>query len=178
MQKFVARLAMAAAVTVVAMPVPVLAQVSDTALADLAAAAVRRYVHFSIFDDVNIAVNDRTVTLTGRVTMPFKRDEIATRVGGIDGLRGLVNEIRVLPASAYDAKLRVAVAKAIYGHPSFWHYGAMVNPPIHIVVEGGRVTLTGRVATDVERMLANALAQVEGAISVSNSLKLDKNQVN
>lgn len=162
----------------VTLPVTALAQVSDGLLEDLAAKAVRGYVHFSIFDDVNVVVSDRAITLTGRVTMPFKRDEIGARVGRIDGVRTLVNDIKVLPVSNYDAKLRVKIAQAIYSHPTFWQYAAMVNPPIHIVVEGGRVTLTGRVHSEVDRMLAYALAQVEGALSVKNELKLDKNQIN
>ena len=31
----------------------------------------------------------------------------------------------------------------------------MANPPIHIIVEDGRVTLTGVVNSNVERMLAD-----------------------
>jgi hyperosmotically inducible protein len=169
---------MAWVVTVVLMAVTAVAQVSEGLLADRAAAAVLDYVHFSIFDDVNVMVTDRTITLTGRVTMPFKRDEIAARVGRIDGGRVLVNEIKVLPASSYDAKLRVKVAQAIYSHPSFWQYAAMAHPPIHIIVEGGRVTLTGRVRSDADRVLAYALAQVEGSLTIKNELKLDRNQIN
>jgi hyperosmotically inducible protein len=86
----------------------------------------------------------------------------------------VANDIRVLPVSNYDADLRVRVAQAIYGNPSFWRYAAMPTPPIHIVIEGGRVTLTGRVNGETERMLAYALAQVPGAFSVKNDLKLDR----
>ena len=38
--------------------------------------SVNRYPQFSIFDDVNATVKDGVVTLTGEVTMPYKRDEI------------------------------------------------------------------------------------------------------
>jgi hyperosmotically inducible protein len=169
---------MAMVVSVVFMAATAVAQAPEGLLADRAAAAVQGYVHFSIFDDVNITVTDHAITLTGRVTMPFKRDEIAARVGRIDGGRVVINEIKVLPASSYDAKLRVRIAQAIYSHPSFWQYAAMAHPPIHIIVEGGRVTLTGRAQTDADRMLAYALAQVEGVLSIKNDLKLDKNQIN
>jgi osmotically-inducible protein OsmY len=49
----------------------------------------------------------------------------------------------------------------------------MPNPPIHIVVERGRVTLTGVVNSEVDRMLARSLAQFSGALSVTNELKTD-----
>lgn len=149
-------------------------QVGDADLAVLVADSVRGYVHFSIFDDVNIAVTGRAVTLTGRVTMPFKRDDIGARVSKIDGVRAVVNEIGVLPVSPIDQNLRVKIARAIYGHPAFWHYASMASPPIHIIVERGRITLTGRVNSQVERMLAYSLAQVDGSLGVTNQLKLDK----
>ena len=49
----------------------------------------------------------------------------------------------------------------------------MVNPPIHVVVEHGRVTLTGVVNSEVDRMLARSLATQFGAFSVTNNLKTD-----
>jgi len=162
------------ALALAAAPARAAAQIGDADLAALVSHSVRGYVHFSIFDDVSVAVTARSVTLTGRVTMPFKRDDLGTRVSKIDGVRAVVNEIGVLPVSQTDQKLRVALARAIYGHPSFWQYASMASPPIHIVVERGRVTLTGRVNSDVERMLAYSLAQVDGALSVTNQLKLDK----
>src|SRR5215217_8010361 len=48
------------------------------------AASVQRYAQFTIFDDVSAEVKDGVVTLTGRVTMPFKRDDIARRVARVD----------------------------------------------------------------------------------------------
>jgi osmotically-inducible protein OsmY len=147
----------------------------DERLVEAIAATVQHDVNFSIFDDVNASVIDRAVTLTGRVTMPFKRDDIGKRVAKIDGVRSVVNDIQVLPVSGRDAELRVRIARAIYSHPAFWHDAAMVNPPIHIVVEHAHVTLTGCVNSQVERMLAYALAQVDGALDVKNALRLDRN---
>jgi osmotically-inducible protein OsmY len=151
------------------------AQSSDHDLLRQAMSAVRGYTQLTIFDDVNVAVSDRAVTLTGRVTMPYKRNEIGTRVSKIDGVRDLVNDIQVLPVSIEDSRLRQRVAQAIYGNSTFWQYASMVNPPIHIVVERSRVTLTGCVSSEVERMLAYALAtQVNGALGVTNELKVDR----
>jgi hyperosmotically inducible protein len=134
---------------------------------------VLRYAYFTIFDDVNASVDNGVVTLTGKVTMPFKSTEIQKRVAKVDGVTQVVNKIQVLPVSMFDDGLRYQIARAIYGNPSFWNYAAMVNPPIHIIVENGRVTLTGVVNSNVERMLARSIATQFDALSVKNDLKTD-----
>jgi hyperosmotically inducible periplasmic protein len=113
------------------------------------------------------------VTLTGKVTMPFKRDEIEKRVAKVNGVKTVRDDLGVLPVSTFDDQLRVRIARLIYGNPNFWNYGIMPNPPVHILVEHGRVTLTGVVNSEVDRMLARSLASQTGALSVSNELKTD-----
>ena len=88
-------------------------------------------------------------------------------------MSGVQNDITVLPVSPFDDELRYRISRAIYGNSAFWHYAAMANPPIHIVVENGRVTLSGVVQSNVERMLARSLATSFGAFSVKNELKTD-----
>jgi len=134
---------------------------------------VNTYSRFTIFDDVNISAENGLVTLTGKVTMPYKKNDIARRVGDVQGVREVMNQIEVLPVSPFDEELRLRIARAIYGNPSFWNYAAMANPPIHIVVEHGHVTLTGVVRSNVERMLARSLATGWGELSVTNSLRTD-----
>ena len=150
------------------------AQPADAALTEQAASAVRRYTYFSIFDDVNVSVTDRAVTLTGVVTMPFKREDLTKQLSKLDGVRSVNNELRVLPVSNYDSDLRMKIAQAIYGHPAFWKYAQMASPPIHIIVENGQVTLTGRVNGANERALACAIAHVPGAFKVTDNLKVDQ----
>ena len=134
---------------------------------------MRSYPSFTIFDDVDVDVNDGVVTLSGHVTMAHKRADIETRVQRVSGVQGVHNGIKVLPASKPDSDLRYRVARAIYGDPRFFHYASMANPPIHIVVENGRVTLTGVVASEVERVLARSLASGHGAFSVTSELRTD-----
>ena len=134
---------------------------------------VLTYPQFSIFDSVHMQVDSGVVTLTGKVTMPFKKNDLEKRIGKIDGVRGLRNDIGVLPVSQFDDDLRHRVSRAIYTNPSFWNYAAMANPPIHIIVEGGHVTLAGVVNSNVERMLARSLATGLGELSVTNALKTD-----
>jgi len=135
--------------------------------------SVERYTQFTIFDDVNASVNDGVVTLTGKVTMPYKSSDIEKRAAKIAGVKSVRNEIEVLPVSQFDDELRYRIASSIYNNSNFWNYAIMPNPPIHIVVEHGRVTLTGVVQSEVDRMLARSLATQFGALSVTNALKTD-----
>jgi len=137
------------------------------------ATTVQRYAYFTIFDDVGASVKDGVVTLTGSVTMPFKKDEIEKRVAKVAGVAGVTDRIAVLPVSPFDDQLRARIARGIYGNANFWNYAIMPNPPIHIVVAHGRVTLTGVVGSDVDRMLARSIASQSGALSVTCDLKTD-----
>jgi hyperosmotically inducible protein len=137
------------------------------------ATSVDRYTRFTIFDDVSATVKDGVVTLTGKVTMPFKKDDIDKRVAKVDGVKAVRDEIGVLPVSQFDDQLRWRIARAIYGNANFWNYSIMPNPPIHIIVEHGRVTLTGVVNSEVDKMLARSLATQFGALSVTSDLKTD-----
>ena len=140
---------------------------------DNVAAAVNAYPHFSIFDDVAASVDEGVVTLTGKVTMGYKRDELEKRVAGIAGVRQVIDQLTVLPVSGFDDDLRQRIARAIYGNSNFWNYAILANPPIHIVVDRSHVTLTGVVRSEVDRRLAQALATQFGALSVTNALKTD-----
>lgn len=134
---------------------------------------VLRYPQFTIFDSVNAQVDDGVVTLSGKVTMPYKRNDIEKRIAGIAGVTQVNNEITVLPVSQFDDELRFRISRAIYGNSNFWRYASMVNPPIHIIVERGRVTLEGVVNSEVDRMLARSIASNFLAFDVKNELKTD-----
>jgi hyperosmotically inducible protein len=138
--------------------------VSDTVL---------RYTRFTIFDDVSASIDQGVITLRGKVTMPFKRDDIENRVARVPGVTRVDNSITVLPVSIFDDELRFRIARAIYGNSAFWQYATMTNPPIHVIVEGGRVTLTGVVNNNVERMMARSLASGSGGFSFTSELKTD-----
>jgi hyperosmotically inducible periplasmic protein len=144
---------------------------TDALLTERAVQSLQQYGPFGIFDDVNISVQDRVVTLSGQVTQEGKKTDIGKRIASLDGVRQLINELEVLPASMKDEDLRRRVARAIYNHPSFWRYASMAQPPVHIIVEDGRIKLTGRVSSEIDRSLASALARVPGAFEVTNELR-------
>lgn len=159
--------------TIAAADVPAPAERKDFQIMKDVLTAVDRYTQFTIFDDVSAGVKAGVVTLTGKVTMPYKRGDIASRVAKIAGVKAVHDDMVVLPVSQFDDQLRLRIARSIYGNSNFWNYGIMPNPPIHIVVEHGRVTLTGVVQSDVERLLARSLATQFGALSVTNLLRTD-----
>ncbi len=134
---------------------------------------VLRYSRFTIFDSIHAQVSEGVVTLSGKVTMPFKREDIARRVARVEGVDDVRNEVTVLPVSQFDDELRFRIARAIYRNPHFWRYGAMVNPPVHIIVENSHVTLEGVVRSNLDRLLARSIASSFGAFSVTNDLKTD-----
>ena len=134
---------------------------------------VLQYPHYTVFDSVSVQINDGAVTLIGKVTMPYKRNEIERRVAGVAGIRQVINRIDVLPVSKGDDDLRLAIARAIYGHPTFRPYASMVNPPIHIIVERNRVTLEGVVNDEAERLLARSIARTFDAFGVTDLLKTE-----
>jgi hyperosmotically inducible protein len=135
------------------------------------ATAITHYTQFTVFDNVDVVVKDGLVTLTGDVTMPYKREDLEKRVAKVDGVRQVRNQIKVLPVSQSDDRLRYRIARAIYDNPNFWNYAIGPNPPIHIIVQHGRVTLTGVVNNDADRLIARSLAHQFPAMSVKNELK-------
>jgi hypothetical protein len=124
---------------------------------------VLTYAQFSIFDSVHMQVSDGLVTLTGKVTMPYKKSDLQKRIAKIDGVHQVINQIAVLPVSTFDDDLRFRIARAIYGNSNFWNYGSMASPADPIIVENGHVTLDGVVNSNTDRMLARSIASSFGA---------------
>ena len=89
------------------------------------ASSVDRYTQFTIFDDVSASVKDGVVTLTGKVTMPYKRSDIEKRVAKVNGVVSVRDQITVLPVSQFDDELRYRIARSIYGNSNFWNYAIM-----------------------------------------------------
>jgi hyperosmotically inducible protein len=132
--------------------------------------------YYSIFDNLVFRVDGSTVTLMGNVTRPVLKDDAERVVKKIEGVENVKNEINVLPLSPFDDRIRFAAFRAIYGTPALNRYAHQAMPPIHIIVENGRITLEGIVANEFDRNLAYTKALgVHGAFSVTNNLKVEHN---
>lgn len=168
------RRTLAAAAVVLALSAPVFAADSDNLqLFRAVQKQVLQYNHFTIFDNVNVQVDNGAVKLTGKVTMPFKIDDIESRVRKVPGVQRVVNQLEVLPVSQFDDELRLDIANAIYSNPAFRSFASMVNPPIHIIVDRGHVTLDGVVLNEVDRAIARSIAAGFPSFSFKNELKTE-----
>jgi hyperosmotically inducible periplasmic protein len=131
--------------------------------------------YFGVFDNLEFQVNGDTVILSGQVTRPTLQKDAERVVSRIEGVTKVVNNIEVLPLSPFDNQIRLAAYRQIYGFGPLTRYKWGPVPPIHIIVKNGNITLTGIVANETDKNIANIRANgVSGAFSVSNDLRIDK----
>ena len=131
---------------------------------------------YDVFDWLEGDVRpDGTVILRGETIHPTLKSEAEKRVGKIESVSKVVNELRVLPVSPMDDNIRVAVYRSLFKFDSpLMRYGLRAVPPIHILVENGRVTLKGIVANQMDRQLAEVAArQVPNTFDVKNELQVE-----
>ena len=129
--------------------------------------------YYSIFDNLEYKVDNGVVTLSGEVTRPILKSDAENSVKKIPGVVQVVNNIRVLPVSSFDNRIRVAEYRAIFRSGSMYRYAMGANPSIHIIVENGHVTLKGVVANQADKSQAYIFANgVPGVFSVTNELRV------
>jgi len=130
--------------------------------------------YYNIFDDLGYTVNDNgVVTLYGDVTQPILKSDAEHAVKKIDGVTQVVNDIRVLPLSPMDHRIRLAEYRAIFGFGSLYRYAMGANPSIHILVDNGHVRLVGVVDNEADKNMAYIRANgVPGVFSVTNDLRV------
>ena len=147
--------------------------VPDTELAQKVADRLRydRVDQGIMFNNFSLAVKDGIVTVSGTaLNEPNKASALAV-VAGTPGVKGVVDNIQVQPASINDDRLRVEVARAIYGSPTLQRYANDPEAPIRIVVVNGHVTLAGVVDNQADKALALSQARsVPGVFSVDDKL--------
>jgi hyperosmotically inducible periplasmic protein len=114
--------------------------------------------YYGVFDNLAYRVDGGTVTLLGQVTRPTLKSDAGSVVKQIEGVDKVDNQIQVLPLSSMDDRSRLAVYRAIYGHPGLDRYALQAVPPIHIIVDSGKVTLEGVVSTQADKDMANIRA--------------------
>lgn len=133
--------------------------------------------YYGVFDNLTYRVDGGAVTLMGQVTRPTLKSDAGNAVKGIEGVERVDNKIEVLPLSPMDDRLRQGVYRAIYGQPGLDRYAMQAVPPIHIIVDKGKVTLEGVVANQADKDMAGVRANtVSGVFSVANNLRLDSDK--
>ena len=147
--------------------------VTPRQILDKARHEVLTYYGYGIFDNIQLAAEGDTLTVSGQVTDPFKKRDLGNILAQVRGVAALQNNLEVLPVSSFDDNLRLRLARAIYGTNGFHIYGVQANPPIHIIVKNGNVTLEGAVGSKMDRTMAEMSARSVGlSFSVTNNLKI------
>ncbi|HUK25234.1 MAG TPA: BON domain-containing protein [Terriglobales bacterium] len=153
------------------------AVVSDAALASQLGRKLYydRIGYDNLFNYVTASVQDGVVTLDG-VTMSYPaRDSAEDLVNRMPGVKDVVSNISVAPASNFDDRIRLQAARVIYRDPVLSRYAMDPARPIRIVVENGHLTLYGTVENKMDKDVAGIRArQVFGVFSVQNDLQVAK----
>ena len=131
--------------------------------------------YYGVFDNLVFRVQGYNVELSGQVTRPTLKSDAEKAVKGIEGVEKVINNIEVLPLSGNDDQIRLAVYRAIYGHPALNRYALQAVPSIHIIVKNGNATLEGAAASEADKNIANVQARgVSGVFNVTNNLRVEK----
>jgi len=148
---------------------------ADAAIVKKVTHEIRMYPRYSIFDNIGFFVDEGRVELLGEVSEPFKKADLGRIVQRVPGVTSISNELKVLPLSPMDNRLRLQVARAIYRDPVLSPYSLQAVPPIHIIVDNGHVTLEGVVRTDLEKNVAGLRAAAAGLSfgQVTNNLRVE-----
>jgi osmotically-inducible protein OsmY len=146
----------------------------DGALARDVARAVQRYTYYTIWDQIEGRVTDGAVSLSGLVTPDRdKIGEIFERVAKVKGVQDVHSEILRLPLSQRYRKLRQALAYRVFRSEHFERFYSMTNPPFHIIVDSGVVTLVGQAQSMVEaHEIQRIVVQTQGVSRVENQLQI------
>lgn len=129
----------------------------------------------STFDYFALGVKDGVVTVEGQDRTGVGRDEALADIYRQPGVKDVVENIGIEPASIFDDGLRVRAARAIYRDPVLSKYAIDPAKPIRIIVTNGHVTLYGAVESSMDKQVAGLRAnQLFGAFSVENKLVVEK----
>jgi hyperosmotically inducible protein len=145
------------------------------------AAKLERKLHYdrigydNQFNFVDVAVNNGVATLNGETRTDVGRDSALSLANNMPGVKDVVDRIKVSPVSGFDDRIRISALRAIYRDPVLGRYASDPAKPIRIVVDNGKLSLYGTVATTMDKQIAGIRAnQVFGVFSVQNNLEVVK----
>ena len=142
-------------------------------LAEEVGRAVQRYPHYQMWDLIEGRVNEGTVTLFGKVTPERdKASELFERIAKIRGVQDVQVNFDVLPSTRSDDRLRYSIARQLFSNAHFERFSTMSNPPFHIIIDNGHVTLVGYVPSQIEKLeMQRIVGQTQGVLRVENQLQ-------
>lgn len=124
-----------------------------------------------VFNNLTLSVENGVATVAGKVRDYPDRDSAIAIVETTPGVKDVIDEIEVAPTSINDDRLRIALARSIYGNSALQKYAVDPQAPIRIVVENGNVELHGVVTNQLDKQVAYTQASsVPGVFSVKNNI--------
>jgi hyperosmotically inducible protein len=136
---------------------------------------LRMLPRYTVFDDLKYRIDGDRVILEGSVTNPTLKSDAENVVKRLEAVSGVTNNIKVLPPSNNDDRIRRAVYRAIFNYGPLFKYGIEAVPSIHIIVDHGNVSLEGIADNDGDKNLAGLRARsVSGVFDVTNNLRVEK----
>jgi hyperosmotically inducible periplasmic protein len=125
------------------------------------------------FNAISVSVRNGVVTLGGHAYGPTDKDSAISLATHMRGVQDVIDEVQVDPVSPMDDRIRIQVARSVYGHPALNKYAIDPGKPIRISVQNGHVTLFGVVDNQMDKDVANIQANgVPGIFSVTNQLEV------
>jgi hyperosmotically inducible periplasmic protein len=126
-----------------------------------------------LFDAITLNVSNGVVTLGGHAHDYVDRDSAVAIVSTTPGVKDVMDNIEVDPLSEIDNRIRLEVARAVYGFPTLNKYAINPVKPIRIAVQNGNVELYGVVDSQADKDTAFIRANgVPGVFSVKNYLEV------
>jgi osmotically-inducible protein OsmY len=114
---------------------------------------------------IDVKTNNGILTLSGSVDNILSRDRAVTIARATKGVRSVVDRLEVTPVERTDSEIRKDVREALSQDPAADAY------EIDVTVNGGVVTLSGRVDSWAERRLGETIAKgVLGVRKVDNNI--------
>jgi osmotically-inducible protein OsmY len=155
--------------------IQVASSVHDEILSDQLSNKLRydRIGYGIVFNNLTLSVENGVAAVAGKVRDYPDRDSAIAIVETTPGVKDVIDEIEVAPTSINDDRLRIALARSIYGNSALQKYAIDPQAPIRIVVENSNVELHGVVANKLDKQVAYTQASsVPGVFSVKNNIMI------
>lgn len=118
-------------------------------------------------EKVKVKVDNGVVTLDGEVSWNYERDYMESEIGGLQGVKRVVNNINIKPG-ILPKDLNQKIKSAFERSASF------DADKIRVAVSGHTVTLSGKVRSWAEKNDAeNVVWAASGVTKVENNLEID-----
>ncbi len=148
-------------------------KISDSQIAEEIQQAIQGNTFYSMYDWITASVVDGVATLKGYAHEPYLMQPFIHQAEKTPGVKKVVNDVKVLPASIFDDEIRHQAADAVYEDPSFEPYAYDSDVPIHFIVNNGTVWLMGTVTSQIDKIRAENLVMMHSeAMGIKNELKV------